>query len=99
MPNAALIVDQSNEAAGAGEVVAYTGTSAQSAALPTGTKNVRVVLSTAGFVEIGTDPTAVTTTSFYMPAGAIEYFSAKAGQKIAIVRETSSGSAYVRGVK
>ncbi len=99
MPNAAIIVDQSNEAAGVGEVVAYTGTSAQSAALPTGTKNVRVVLSTAGFVEIGANPTAVTTTSFYLPAGVIEYFSAIAGQKVAIVQQTTSGSAYVRAVK
>jgi hypothetical protein len=99
MPNAATIVDQSNEAAGAGEVVAFTSTSGQSAALPTGTKNVRVVLSTAGFIEIGTDPTAVVTTSFYLPAGVIEYFSAKAGQKVAVIRQTSDGSAYIRGVK
>ena len=96
MPNAAMIVDQSNRATGVGEVVAYDATT-QSAALPTGTKNVRVVLTTAGYVEIGSNPTALTT-SFYVPAGVVEYFTASAGDKVAILKVASAGNAYIRGV-
>lgn len=93
------VVDLTNRPVGAGEAVAYTGTSAaNTTAFPSGTKNVRVCLTTAGFVQVGVTPVAVANTSIYLPAGIIEYFSAAPGEKVAIVQESAAGTAYITPV-
>lgn len=46
---------------GKGSVTAYTGTAGTSAALPTGANSVWVLCTTAAYVRVGVDPTAVAT--------------------------------------
>jgi hypothetical protein len=68
----------------ASQIIAITGTSAQSAAFNTLTGLIRVATDTACVIEIGgTNPTAVTASAF-LPAGAVEYFVVLPGAKIAV---------------
>lgn len=92
-----LIVDSTNRPTGAGEVVSYDSSTANSTAFPAGTKNVRVVTTTHCYVEVGTSPTA-TSASFMLPAYVVEYFTVVAGEKIAILKVADAGTAYVRPV-
>ncbi len=96
MPEA-IVVDQTNFANGSGESVSYD-TSTQSTAFAAGTRNVRVKTTTDAWVEVGDNPTA-TTASFHVTSGSTEYFSARASQKVAILKVASAGTAYVRAVK
>lgn len=79
---------------GSSQSVAYTGTSAHSTALPAGTEAVRLCATTDAYVAIvnATATTASTATSFFLPQYAIEYVAAKAGQYVAAVRDSASGS-------
>lgn len=91
---ASLIVDQTNRATGSGEVVSYDATTANTTAFPAGTRNVRVVLTTHGYVAIGTTPVA-TSASFFLPAYVVEYFTCVAGEKVAVLKVADAGTAYV----
>lgn len=64
--------------------VTITTSSAQSAAFAGSTRFVRVVSDTACWVLFGANPTA-TTSSMYLPAGSIEYFSVTAAHKVAVI--------------
>lgn len=81
---------------GVGEVVAIGAGSLQSAVFPVNTKTVRLVATADCFVEIGGNPTAAANTSTYLPAGSVEYFSARDGWKVAVIQASGSGSLYVR---
>jgi len=75
------------------QVVALSGTSAQSGALSTGNlgaagtfSRVRIVATENAWVAFGTNPTAAAasgTASIYMPAGVVEYFNVPDGYKVA----------------
>ena len=80
---------------GTSQKLSYTGTSAQSSAVATATTLVRVVATTACFIKIGTNPTAVADTSMYLPAGIPEYFGIEGGQKIAAIQLSSGGDLYI----
>jgi hypothetical protein len=76
----------------ASQSVAYTATSAQSTALDLGTRIVRLCSTTDAYVEIGTNPTA-TTSSMYLPALSVEYFAIPDGTyKVAAKQVSSAGS-------
>jgi hypothetical protein len=83
---------------GAGQTVAVGAASAQSATFPDLTQAVRCVSTVDCWIEIGANPTAVATTSFYLPAGSVEYFSASYTDKIAVIQASGTGSLYVRAV-
>lgn len=46
---------------------------------------VRIVASAAVNIEFGTNPTATTTTSLYLPANTVEYFKFTSGDKVAAI--------------
>jgi hypothetical protein len=83
---------------GAGEKVTVSGTSAQSAVMPANTSLVRVCMSAAGYVAIGTNPTAVNTAGMYMPAGLVEYFAIKPGEQVAAIQDSAGGTLYVQAM-
>jgi len=57
---------------------------------------VRIVPTTACHVKIGANPTAAADgTSMYLPAGVVEYFGVKPGQKIAIIQDSAVGNAFI----
>ena len=79
---------------GATLVRAFTGSSAQSAAVSDTTYVVRLVATQDCFVEIGPDPTA-TTSSAYLPAGVVEYVSITPGHKVAALQSSAGGNLYI----
>jgi hypothetical protein len=83
---------------GSTQTVAFTSTSvAQTTALQAGTNVVRVISSTNCHIKIAKDPTA-TTSDAKLPPGVPEYFAVTAGQKVAAIRTTTSGTLYVTEV-
>jgi len=78
---------------GAAQAVSFDG-STQSTATSTNTRIVRLVSTTACHVAFGSNPTA-TTSSTYLPAGSVEYFKIKGGDKIAAIKNTAAGSLYI----
>ena len=75
--------------------VSYTGTAGTTTALPDTTSAVRIIATTACFIEIGLDPTAVANTGMYLPAGVPEYFQAQPNAKVSAIQVASGGSIYV----
>lgn len=81
----------------AGQSVSVGATSAQaSSAFPENTRAVRVVCTVDCFVEFGSNPTAAANTSTFLPAGTVEYFAVYGAQKVALIRLSGDGTAYVR---
>lgn len=80
---------------GATQVVAYTGTAGTiTNATAAGIQVIRVVLTTAGHIAIGTSPTA-TTSDIYMPANVPEYFVVPATVKVSAIQVSSGGNLHV----
>lgn len=81
---------------GAAQVLAYTGTSAQSTALSADASVIRIVSTTDCHVLIGDNPTA-TTTSTFLPAGLVEYVGCKGGNKVAAIQKSggTAGSLFI----
>jgi hypothetical protein len=75
-----------------GQAIAYTGVSAQSAALTT--LVVMVASDTKCWIRVGTNPTAVPFAAGSHPVdpGASLVFGVRPGQKIAVIRETANGT-------
>jgi hypothetical protein len=96
MSQAATTVTFGERPIGNGEKVTTSGTSAQSAVMPANTSTVRVVGSAACYIIFGENPTALATTSIYMPAGLVEYFAIKPGEKIAVIQDSAAGTLYVQ---
>lgn len=61
---------------------------------PNQTQHVRLVATSACWVAFGSNPTAAASTSpsIYLPAGTPEYFWVVAGEKIAVIQDSSAGS-------
>ena len=76
------------------QTVAFTGTSAQSSAFQGSTNIIRVCASQDCFILFGASPTA-TTSSIFMPAGVVEYFSVTPGQKVAAIQSSVAGTLYI----
>jgi hypothetical protein len=81
---------------GASQVLAYTGTSAQSTAFSAFPNVIRIVATSDCHVLISDNPTA-TTTSTFLPAGMVEYVGCKGGNKIAAIQKTggTAGSLFI----
>jgi len=76
--------------------VAFTGTSAQSAAFGDATEMIYVFVTQDAFCQIGSNPTATTSApSSPLFAGIWHDFQVRPGQKIAIIRSVASGTAYI----
>lgn len=76
---------------------AYTGTAGTiDNAIAEGVEIIRVVLTSAGYIAIGADPTA-TTSDVYMPANVPEYFVVSPGGtiKVSAVQAASGGDLHV----
>lgn len=78
--------------------VAYTGT-AGTIANATGAqvRRIRVVLTSAGYIAIGSNPTA-TNNDVYMAANVPEYFDVPPSIKVSAVQDTAGGTLHVTEV-
>lgn len=83
---------------GATQTIAFTSTSvANTTAFQAGTRLVRVIASTACHLAIGGSPTA-TTNSPKLPANTEALLVVNPGEKIALIRTTTSGTGWVTEV-
>lgn len=74
---------------------AYTGTAGTiSNAVAAGTYKVRVIVTSAAYIKIGSSPTA-TTSDVYMAAEAAEYFSIRPGEKVSAIQVSAGGTLHV----
>lgn len=75
--------------------ITTTGTSSQSTAVGSGTTIIRVFATQSTYIEIGSNPTATTASSLYLPYGIVEYFGVAPGHKIAAIQDTTGGILYI----
>lgn len=82
---------------GVSQVIAINGTSAQASGFSEGVTIIRLFSTVDAWVAFGSSPTAVYegSGSMFLPGGVVEYFEVKAGEKIAVVRNTINGKLYV----
>jgi hypothetical protein len=85
---------------GDSQKVAFTDTSAQSAALSGGSNTdstiVRVFATEDCHIKIGANPTAIADgTCMFLPAGIVEYIGISPTDKIAAIRDATSGYLYI----
>lgn len=81
---------------GTSQKVAFTGVSAQSAALGTYTSLVRLFATQDCFIKIAANPTALADgTSMFIAGGIYEYIGVFGGQKIAVIQSTAGGNLYI----
>lgn len=85
------------EGAAAGNVRTFNGASAQTAAI-TGDA-VDVAADSPCWIEIGSDPTAVVNTSYYMTANTTYRFPITSGNKIAAIDDGTTGNLYYHPVQ
>lgn len=79
---------------GVSDVVAYVGSSVQSAVFGSQTREIRVVCSSNAWINIGQNPTAAATDNngIYMPANVVEYFHVNPGQRVAVIQDSAGGN-------
>lgn len=78
---------------GVSDVVAYTGTSVQSAVVPANIWEVRVVCTSNAWINIGANPTATAgDNSIYMPLGVVEYFHVSPGERVGVIQDSAGGN-------
>jgi len=85
---------------GDSQKVSFTGTSAQSAAFSGGTNTestvIRVFATEDCHIKVGANPTALADGScMFLPAGIVEYIGVNPTDKIAAIRDTTSGTLYI----
>lgn len=74
--------------------VAIGASSAQSTAISSQARKVRLSATSACHISIGTNPTA-TASGFYLPANVVDYLMVSPGQKIAVIQESGAGSLFI----
>jgi hypothetical protein len=80
---------------GTHQSAAYTGTAGTiTNAIGTGVQKVRVVVTSAAYIKIGSSPTA-TTADVYLPADSAEYFTCNPGEKVSAIQVSSGGTLHV----
>jgi hypothetical protein len=80
---------------GVTQTKAYTGTAGTiDDPISDGITVIRVWLTTAGYIAIGSSPTA-TTSDIPMPANTPEYFVVPPGSKVSAIQASSGGNLYV----
>jgi hypothetical protein len=80
---------------GTHQSAAYTGTAGTiTNAISSGVYKVRVIVTSAAYIKIGSSPTA-TTSDVYMAADAAEYFSIRPGEKVSAVQVSAGGTLHV----
>lgn len=81
---------------GTSQKVAFTGTSAQSAALGASTSVVEVISTQNCHIKTGEDPTATADgTSMYLPANVMRRIAIVGGHKIAAIQDSSGGNLFI----
>lgn len=80
---------------GTHQSAAYTGTAGTiSTAITAGVQKVRVIVTSAAYIKIGSSPTA-TTADVYVAADSAEYFTIKEGEKVSAVQVSAGGTLHV----
>jgi hypothetical protein len=80
---------------GTHQSAAFTGTAGTiTNAIGSGCNKVRVIVTAAAYIKIGSSPPA-TTSDVYLPADAAEYFTIASGEKVSAVQVSSGGTLHV----
>lgn len=79
---------------GATQKVTVGSGSTQSAALAVSTTIVELYADTDCFIAVGPSPTATTSTKF-IPASTVLYYSVQPGSKIAVIQSSAGGNLYI----
>ncbi len=81
---------------GSSQVLPFTATSSQSAALGSQTSLVEVYATQNCHIKVAADPTAVADgTCFFIPLGVARQICVTGGEKIAAIRNTADGNLYI----
>jgi len=81
---------------GAGEVVAYAGSSVQSAPWPESVNALRILATTDAHYLVGDNPTAAANgTSVFLKANVTEYIRVKGNQRIAVIQASAGGNLHI----
>ena len=84
--------------AGAGQVVAYTGTAGTSTALPAGTNSIWIFCTSIAHVKVSTAGTAATTADIALPASVpviIDVDSSMGPWRVSAVQSAAGGNLHV----
>lgn len=79
---------------GTSQTVAIGATSVQSSAVDSNTSLIRLFSTVDCFITVGSNPTA-TTSHMILPAGIVEYIGITGGHKLAVIRNSASGTLYM----
>jgi hypothetical protein len=74
--------------------IAYTGTAGSTGTINTGVQKIRVYVTSAAYVKVGTAAVA-TTSDVPMAADAPEYFSVRSGEKVSAIQVSGAGTLHV----
>lgn len=81
---------------GVSQKLAYTGTTAQSAAVGANTQLLRLVATSNCHVLVGSNPTAVADgTCLYLPLGIPQYVGCTPGDKVAAIQDSAGGNLFI----
>lgn len=76
------------------QVVAFTGTAANSSALSAGIRLVRLVATQDCHIAIGDNPTA-TTSDMFLPANVVDYIMVSETDDISVIQNSTGGNLYI----
>lgn len=79
---------------GVSQNVAFSSSSAQSAAFQSSTSIIQLVATQVCFIKMGSNPTA-TSSDMYIPANTVVRVGVTAGQKLAVIRSSADGTLYI----
>jgi hypothetical protein len=87
---------------GATQKISFTGTASSSTAFLSasdsqGSGMVEIFATTDCWILFGTSPTATASagTSVFIPAGLTRYYAYKSGEKLSVIRSTTSGDLHI----
>lgn len=80
---------------GVSQVVDIGASSVASTAFSSKTSLVRVTANQDCFISFGATPVANTTTSIFLPLGAVDYFGVIPGTKLAVIQSSMSGTIFI----
>lgn len=86
--------DQVYRIDGTTQTVSYDGSVATSNAVGAQTYAIRVAVTSDAHIKVAGTPTATTSDPF-IPSGTVEYFRVTPGQKVAFIKNSAAGTAYV----
>ena len=82
---------------GVSQVVTVNSASVEAASFSSGVSIIRLFSTVDAWIAFNTSPTAVAegAGSMFLPGGIVEYFEIKSGEKLAVIRNSTTGKLYI----